>query len=200
MKHNAWQYAVKFLILGFLSLQCPGALWAKPVFSYAKDNEAVVLRYSRTPAELEASDASTIVTVYGSGRAVVHYPQFGERKGDYETTLSVSELDELVATLVDNNVMEFDSKAIANRAASAQQDQNLVFYTADADLSEIEINLSQYTVPGKAVADAAKKKVSITDLPSMYRRFPSDPALKGLATAERRFIKIIDSDDLTPLR
>lgn len=200
MKNDAWQTANKLLILGLLFLNFSGALWAESRFSYLKDNDAVVLRYSRTPAELEAVDASTVVTVYGNGRAVVHYPQFGARKGDYETTLSDNELDELVATLVDNNVMESDSRTIASRAATAQKTQKLAFYTADADVSRIQINLTQYTPPGGAVRDAAQREISIAGLQSMYRQFPSDPALRGLANAERKFIKIIDSDGLTPIR
>jgi len=200
MKNDVWLFAGKMLIVGLLFSHFSAAVWAESKFSYAKDNEAVVVRYSRTPGELEALDSSTIVTVYGGGRVVIHYPEFGARKGDYETSLSTSELDELVATLVDNDVMEFDPQTVGKRAASTRQTQNLKFYTADADVSRIEINLAQYTPPGGATRDGAEKAVSISGLQSMYRQFPSDAALRGLATAERQLIKLIGSDKLTPLR
>jgi hypothetical protein len=199
MKNDAWRVTSKILIFGLLFSHFSGVVWAESKFSYAKDNEAVVVHYSRTPAELEALDSSTIVTVYGSGRVVVHYPEFGTRKGDYKTSMSDSELNELVATLIDNNVMEFDPQTIADRAASIQQTQNLVFFIADADVSEFEVNLTQYTPPGGATRQSVTREISISGLQSKYRQFPSDVALKGLAIAERQLIKLIDSDNLTPL-
>ena len=199
MKNDAWRVTGKILIFGLLCSHFSGVVWAESKFGYAKDNETIVVHYSRTPGELEALDSSTTVTVYGSGRVVVHYPEFGKRKGDYRTSMSDNELDELVTTLIDNNVMEFNPQTIVDSAANARQTQNLVFFIADADVSQFEINLSQYTPPGGATRQSVSREISISGLQLKYRQFPSDATLKGLATAERQLIRLIDSDNLTPL-
>lgn len=192
---NHIQQRAKIILCAALFIALPnGAVWAQSLYSYAKEDAAVVLRYSRTPAELEGTDTSTIVTVYGSGRVVVNYPQFSVRKGDYETLLTSTELDALMDNLVNNNVMEFDLQDVVEKQA-----QGSLYFVADADLSRMTLNLAEYTAPGTATRRAVEKEISVVGLQFLHQQFPSDSGLTGLASTERQLIELIGSDQLTPL-
>lgn len=195
--------ALLALVLG---IGFTGLAQAQPTFTYDKGDKSVVVRYTRTPGELQASDPTTEVTVYGSGRVVVKLPSSSPRKGRHETRLSEVEMNALVADLVGSEVMEFDLQALAATPGSATQSVNpgaivaltpLAYYVADADVSTMTINLAEYTPPGKPTRKAVVKDFTVSDLQSLQRQHPGDAALAGLARAERQLIGLSDSDSLT---
>lgn len=200
----------------------PNTVWAQAQFSIIEDSDVVVARWSRTPAELAAFDASTQVTVYGDGRVVVSLPQPSPRQGSYQTQISPAELEALMGSLVSSNAMEFDSRALAEPlpdtsavdVVSVQSNANtpggvviandasiarVVRYTADADVTRFEINLAEYQPNGGAVQRDVKQKLTVSGLQSLAGVHPENAALEGLATAEQKFIELLDSDSLVPV-
>jgi hypothetical protein len=200
MNHKFWRTASKIVILGLLATHLTGTVWAQSSFSTSGDSYAVIVRYTRTPGELEAPDSSTTVTVYGSGRLLVHYSPYGARKGDYEMTLSETELDELIASLVDNGVLEYDHEAVDIEKQAIMEIDEMGFYVGDADISSIEIELASYSPEGAATQYDVRKDILVSALQMEARQFPLIEPLGKLAAAERQLIKLINSDDLSPLR
>ena len=200
MKDKFWRTAVKIVIIGLLVTHLPGAVWAESGIAYSADGSAVVVRYTRTPGELGAPDSSTTLTVYGNGRLLVHYSPYGVRKGDYEMTLSATELDELITTLVDSGIMEYDDETVAIAKQAIMEVDEIGFYVGDADISNIEIELSSYSPEGKATRYDVRGAITASALQMEAHHFPLIESLAKLAAAERELIKLINSDDLSPLR
>jgi hypothetical protein len=200
MKDKLWQVTGKALALCLLTIQFSGAVYAQYDFSYSDDSNTVVVRYSRTPGEIEAPDSSTTATIYGNGRVIVHYPPYGTRKGDYQTNLSAAELDALISNLLDKDVMAYDAQDVANQKQEIMQDENIGFYIGDADISIIEIKLASYNPQGLPNRYDVREKISVSALQAQAQRFPSIHSLVNLAAAERQFLDLISSDNLSPLR
>jgi len=186
-----------------------GIVQAQPTFRYDQGDGSVVVHYTRTPGELRATDPTTEVTVFGSGRVIVKHPSSSPRKGRHETRLSRTEMNALLADLVGSDVMEFDPQSLAPASGgTATQSAKpgavitpvpLVHYVADADVTTMTINLAEYTVPGKPARKAARKNIVLSGLQFLQRQHPGDAALAGLARAERQLIELSDSDNLSPV-
>lgn len=213
---------VSALVLAALFSSAPVAVWAQSAFSILEDEGAVVARWSRTPGELAAVDASTQVTVYGDGRVVVRFPEPSPRSGRYQTRISPAELEALMSALVASNAMQFDPRALseptptpssanvagARRNASTSggvviaNDASIARvgrYTADADVTRLQINLAEYQPDGGAVQRDVKQEVAVSGLQRLAGVHPENAALKELAAAERAFVELLDSDALEPL-
>ena len=200
MNQKFWRTASKIVIFSLLATHLTGTVWAQSGFSSSSDSNAVIVRYTRTPGELEAPDSSTTVTVYGSGRMLVHYSPYGARKGDYEMTLSRAELNELIASLVDNGVMEYDHEAVDIEKQAIMEIDEMGFHVSDADISSIEIELASYSPKGANTRYDVRKDILVSALQMEARQFPSIESLGKLAAAERQLIRLINDDDLSPLR
>jgi hypothetical protein len=200
MNHRFWRTASKIVVFGLLATHLTGTVWAQSGFSSSSDSNAVIVRYTRTPGELEAPDSSTTTTIYASGRTLVHFSPYGARKGDYELTLSRAELKELIASLVDNGLLEYDHDAVDIEKQAIMEVSGMGFYTSDADISSIEIELASYSPEGAATRYNVRKDILVSALQMEARHFPSIEPLGKLAAAERQLIKLIDRDDLRPLR
>lgn len=187
--------------LVFLSVfLLPGLAIAQATYTYLEDPSNVVVRYSRTPTEMEVEDRATTVTVYGNGRAVVYFPPHGYRQGLYQTTLSIIELDNMVATMVDAGMVEYDAAAIASARQSVLASQNMGFYIGDADISTMELNLSSYTPAGGVAQMNVSAVVTRSGLQLEARQFPGISSLARLAAAEALLLDIVNNRRLLPMR
>ena len=192
-------YLSKCVILALVLLCLTGTTWAQSDFFFVENSDEVVLRYTRTPGELAGTDTTTSLTVFGSGRVNIHFPLHGKRQGDYEMTLTKAELNELVATMVNFGVMEYDALAVAAEQRAIMQATNMGYYTGDADISTIEIRLARYSPEVGLEQFDIQKQVSPLALQSQARHFDSIQSLVDLATAERQLIKLIYDNDLSPI-
>ena len=158
--------------------------------------------YSRTPGELAGADTTTTVTVYGDGRVVVRYPPYGARQGDYTMTLIKAELDELVASVVNNGVVEFDAQAAQAEKQAILDAQGMGFHVSDADIITIEIELASYNATGDPGQETfnVRREIDTAALQADAGQFPSVQSLVNLAAAERQLMNLIDSENLSPLR
>lgn len=200
MNHKFWLTVSKVIFFVLMAAHTMGTVWAQSGFTHSSENSAVIVRYTRTPGELEAPDSSTTVTIFGSGRVLVHYSPYGARKGDYEMTLSRTKLNDLIGSLVDNGVMEFDHEAVEIEKQAIMEVNEVGFYISDADISSIEIELASYRPEGAANRYNVRKDILVSALQMDARQFPSIEPLGKLAVAERQLIKLMNSDELSPLR
>ena len=198
MKSKLGRTVAIIAVLGLSVASLAGIVWAQSSdFSYSEASGAVVVRYTRTPGELAGPDTSTTVTVYGNGRVIVHYPPFGARRGDYEMTLSKAELDELVATLVYNDMVEYDAKAVATERQAITVANNTRFYVADADISTFEIGLTSYSLSGAPTRINVQRQVTVSALQAEAQQFPGIQSLVDLAAAERHLLKLVSNANLS---
>ena len=140
------------------------------------------------------------MTVYGDGRVVVHYPQYGARQGDYSMTLIKAELDELIASMVNKGVIEFDGQAAEAEKQALLAAQGLGFHVSDAVITTIEIELNSYNRTGEAGQEAfdVRRELTCSALQSEANQFPSIQSLVNLAAAERELINLTADQDLAP--
>ncbi len=149
---------------------------------------------------MAGADRSTTVTVYGDGRVVVHYPPYGQRQGDYTMTLIKAELDELIASMLNKGVIEFDGQAAEAEKQAVLDAQGLGFHVSDADVTTIEVQLASYNPTGEPGQESfdVRRELTFSALQSDANQFPSIQSLVNLAAAERELINLTVDQDLAP--
>ena len=151
---------VGVLLVLFLTV----GVWGQQSFRYSEASSNVILRYSRTPAELGGSDTSTTVTVYGDGTVVVHYPQFGKRRGDYTKTLIRAELDDLIASIVNKGVVDSIPGPLRKKSRRLWP-SNLGAIMSPTPISPRSRSISPATVPQGC--EDRKRSMSTIELPAL---------------------------------
>ena len=153
------------------------------------DPATVVVRYTERIGEIGNTDLPTL-TVYADGRAVVHWPEYTKRRGDYELRLTAAEMDDLLALVVSKGALTFDADATtaAKRAAETQRagagGSNVV--ASDDTSTVIEINVDR-AVSGAAGARSVarvSKTISWRGARTDARLHPEITAITDLAALE----------------
>ncbi len=137
-----------------------------------------IVHYQQNIHMLSAVNDRPTLQVYGDGRVLVHYPAYMKKAGDYEMQLEAVELIDLLHSLSDNGVMDFDTKKHkAGRKAEKQSLKAKGQYFAISDTVEtvVEIRLDEYQ------KNNSSKKIS-----NFYKKFEWD----NLEHDAKRFKKI----------
>lgn len=199
---NTYHIAIVSLLLTMpAAAQDKAADRAERQFSRASD--AVVIEYTTVLGELAHVDRGRTVQVFGDGRVVTHFPVYMKRAGDYESYLAESELEELVDSMVDLGVADFDEEQTKIECRQADQAKLArarsgeaveLFHISDPDLTEITVNLSRYRPAGqqRSAARALQRKVAWPGLRHHAKRYPGVKALADLREAESRLEALID--------
>jgi hypothetical protein len=119
------------------------------------------------------------VTVYQDGVALVHYPEYMEKAGDYTVQLSPSELQQLRLALEHPLVQGFNAAAVRaeQKAIDAQSDE--LFAISDDTWSNFEIDIH-----------GAKKTIRWANLPIEARRYPDIGVFKKLAYIQSQLLHL----------
>ena len=125
-----------------------------------------IIHYQQNIHMLSAVDDRPTFQVYGDGRVLVHYPVYMKMAGDYEMQLEEAELIDLLHSLSDNGVMDFDEKK--HKAGRRSEKQSLKVkgqYYAISDIVEtvVEIRLDEY-----------QKNTSSKKIRNFYKKFKWD--------------------------
>lgn len=170
---------------------------------YARGRNAIVASFTEVLGELRNADPGPSVTIYGDGRAVVHYPRYMKQAGDYELRLAPAEMDRMVAQ-VGQSVVEFDEQAArqgkrqeaGRRAAGGPASLTIV---ADASTSVFEVHLDRYRPAGGAEIANVRKKVAWSGLRNDASQYRSVTPLQQLAGAEEAFRALMQRPDLAKI-
>lgn len=117
--------------------------------------------------------------LYGDGRMVVVRPAFLKNPGTYETRLSVEEVSNLLASLLDTGMTEAAAKAPEEK----KQNPNEQIIVADGDIVSLEFSLLQEKSgePMTTLAGQAKQTA-----PQVHASLPQSGAqTQALARADR---------------
>ena len=132
----------------------------------------LMLSYELTQDMLPVPDHFS-VSVYEDGVALVHYPEYMEKSGDYTVQLTASEVQEIRLLLEHPLVQNFDpGQARANKKAIDAQSQEL-FAISDDSYSNFEVH-----TPG------AEKSIRWANLSIDTKRYPEIGVFKKLAEIE----------------
>lgn len=178
-------------------------------YSPAADN--LVLEYHVAFGELAAGESLPRLRVYGNGRVRVHNPPFMKNAGDYELWLSEQEMDELIASLVEKGVLDFDESRVkaakkqrieARRYEEVQAGQGMILtHTADADVTTVGIFLDRYERAGRALPARRNlaKRIAWRNLAADAREHPNIPAIVQLAAAAAEMSRLAENKHLERL-
>jgi hypothetical protein len=119
------------------------------------------------------------VTVYEDGVALVHYPEYMVKAGDYTVQLSPSEVKQLRLALEHPLVQGFNPAAVRaqKRAIDAQSDE--LFAISDDTWSDFEIELN-----------GARKRIRWANLPIEASRYPDIGVFRRLADIEAELLQL----------
>jgi hypothetical protein len=190
---------VGLLVLGSVPLRvAAGAEDSEPVIEYSRDPAVVVIGYRLELGEVAERDPGPSLTIYGDGRAVVHYPRYMNRAGDYQVRLGEREMQALVRSLVDDGVMEFDEAAARQREREERSRRATLGATTDPSLTHIRLRLERYRPAGASDGEPkqADKRIRWPALADDAAEYPAIEAIRNLAAAERELAAIMERDDL----
>ena len=196
--------SIPLLSLTLIGLLPP--LLAQVSFQYAQEPNTPVVSLSRTSGEVGDPDPIPLLRIYGDGSVRVHFPNYLKRAGDYKLQLSRTEMESLLASLIENGLMGVDPQAatrqkqeIAQQATTAAQQartQGSVSKLMDGDTTVIEIHLDSYTASDGITTMDLTKIISWYGLQWDAQQYPGVQTLKNLAAAERELLALCEREDL----
>jgi len=137
-----------------------------------------VIHYQQNIQMLSAVNDRPTFQVFGDGRVLVHFPVYMKKAGDYEMQIGDAGLIDLLHSLSDNGVMDFDTKKHeAGRKSEKLSLKAKGQYYAISDTLEtvVEIRLDEY-----------QKNNSTQKISNFYKKFRWD----NLEQDVKRFKKI----------
>jgi len=194
-------------LLGWALIGLLQPLLAQVSFQYAQEPNTPVVVLSRTSGEMGEPDPIPLLRIYGDGSVRVHFPNYLKRAGDYELQLSQTEMETLLASLIEQQgLMAFDPLAttrqkeeIAQQTITAAQQartRSSVSKLMDGDTTVIEIHLDSYTASDGITTTDLIKKISWHGLQWDAQQYPGVESLQKLAAAGRELLALCEREDL----
>lgn len=141
-------------------------------------SQALMLSYELTHDMLRLPDHFS-VTVYEDGIALVHYPDYMEKAGDYQVELTPSEVQQMRLLLEHPLVQDFSpGQAKAQKKAIDDQSQEL-FAISDDSWSNFEVH-----TPGN------EKSIRWANVAIDAERYPEIGVFRKLADIEAQLLKL----------
>jgi hypothetical protein len=147
------------------------------------------------------------VQIYGDGNALVHVPDYRRNPGDFKTKLSPAEMDNLMATLVANGLLDFDAAAVKQAVRDARQQRGggaaeVLTESTDPDVTTIELRVRRNTAPGAGAGGGAAEVTKVVRWVGLKRdaqQFGEIAAIRKLAAASERMEAVMERPDLQPV-
>jgi len=163
---------------------------------YSRSANTVVIHLQENLGEFADGDEGPSIKIYGDGTALVHYPVFMKRAGDYTTQLGAAEMDRLIAIVAGGGLLNFD--ATAANLAKAQAASARSATTAGADGRPTRhIVLDASTTIVELDLGGVRRTIRWSGLRSDARHYPGVSEIQGLAQAQRELLTFMERDDLT---
>jgi len=170
---------------------------------YSAAANDVIIEYD-VLTEIETTDETPLMRVYGDGKVHVHRPEYRVDAGDYELQLSQEQLESLLDQLQDDGVLSYDSRAaeaersqarVANRRVT-RDGRPILTTTSCADVTVVKVNLLSYRAKGarSAIQDYSRRIhcVNVKEAEEL----PQAEALQGFARAAAELDAPATSDAL----
>jgi len=138
----------------------------------------LMLSYTLTNDMLRTPDNFS-VTVYEDGVALVHYPEYMDKAGDYTVELSASEVQQLRSQLENQLVQEFDPGQAKAEKNDIDALSNELFAISDDSWSNFEVHISQ-----------TQKSIRWANLSIDAERYPEIGVFRQLAEIEAELLQL----------
>ena len=158
------------------------------------------------PAYTTGAQATPLLRVYGDGLVRIHFPVYMKRAGDYTLQLNRRELQNLVASFVEDGLIDFSPEATraqmrglaaASRAQAPPGQARQLTTRSDETTVSIEIRLRRYVPPVGLARDDVTAQIIWTGAQGDAADFATLATLQALATAERRLLALTEREDAT---
>ena len=190
---------IAILMLFAASVWLP-AQQSAPDLAFPADPNYLLLSFTYIHSMLEDPDSTPLMQIYGDGRVHVHYPVNMQRSGDYELELGNLELRQLLLSLAETGVMNFDAQDVGQlrqQEVERLEQQNIMVHISDPTEMVIEVHFEWYKPPGTSIQyDNFQKSIRWGNVAQEATLFPQVLELQGLAEAERQLQSILERDDL----
>lgn len=138
----------------------------------------LMLSYELTHDLLRTSDHFS-VTVYEDGVALVHYPEYMDKAGDYTVQLSPSEVQQLRLALEHPLVQGFNPAAVKQQKKALDAQSDMLFAVSDDSWANFEIDLG-----------GESKRIRWANLPIEADRYPEIGVFRKLAAIQAELLQL----------
>ncbi len=176
-------------------------------FGYQPEAPAEVqeplLELSYQGGMIKNPDPTPFVRVYPGGRVLIHYPAYMKNAGDYELQLGPEELDELLSSFADQQVLTVESDQLEMMAAEARAEQAPLVPPDDHGVATVvEIRAESFTPAGETaptLIDVDRRLVAQDLPPAEALTDPRFAPLRGLAEGVAQLEALAKRSDLRPV-
>ena len=168
-----------------------------PQFQFSAAPSQPIITYTLNHEMLADQDPVPLLQIYGNGKVHAHFPQYMKKAGDYQMQLSPPELVELLHSLEQDGVLDFDhqsAKAYKIQAdAQRRSDSGTLFYTSDTTETVIEIKLDAYQRHplAKRMTDFSKT-FNWKNLERDAKRYTQSSEIKRAAASAQRLHSLLE--------
>jgi len=204
---------VFFSMMSTLTHSQMNATAINPVASVSWDSnpETLLVSYRDIWGEFANQDPTPLIRIYGDGRVLVHYPVYTPKAGEYELWLQVTELEDLLLSLLAKGGATFEPSLVRREKQleelSLQQavldagEMPELFMVADDSTSVFEFHLQSYQAAGAlAPMGEINRSISWRGLATDARRYPQLASIQQLRNAELELRELLERNDLWLVR
>lgn len=170
---------------------------------YERAPGALIVKLTESAGEMDPSEGSPSIAIYGDGRVVVHRPAYMKNAGDHVFRLSSAELDGLVASLAAKRLPDFDADGVRAAKRSALQaplaargaEPVRLRAVYDAPTTTIEIHLTAPSRAASGAPAAVDRTIAWYGVKADAEQFPGIPSLQDLAAARAELLTLMQRAD-----
>jgi hypothetical protein len=180
-------------------------------FEFSRSPGVVVLEYHREIGMLTDPDPEPLLRIYGDGRYLVHFPPVMKRAGDWQGRIGEAELNDLIGSVVERRLLEFDAPSVraeieatelAGRLQTLRGGQAAqLFEVSDQESTRLRVRLQRYKPAGThgVQGQPSEKEILWWGLRDQVRRYPQISALQELSALEDRLQALTEAPGLERL-
>lgn len=203
---------VLFATLGVMltTMYSRAQIGSAPGVNWDPDPTALLFSYRDIWPELANQDPTPLISIFGDGRVLVHYPVYTPKAGEYELWLQPPELENLLLSLLAKGVASFEPEAVKSLKSSEEQQRREVavevgspelFMVVGDSTSVFELHLTGYQPAGTAlISSEVHRTISWKGLGTDAKRYPGIKPIQQLRAAELEFRALLERDNLRRIR
>lgn len=203
---------VLFATLGVMltTMYSRAQIGSAPGVNWDPDPTALLFSYRDIWPELANQDPTPLISIFGDGRVLVHYPVYTPKAGEYELWLQPLELKNLLLSLLAKGVATFEPEAVQRLKSSEERQRREVavgagspevFMVVGDSTSVFELHLTGYQPAGSAlISGEVHRTISWLGLGTDAKRYPKIEPIQQLRAAEIESRALLKRDNLRRIR
>ena len=171
--------------------------------NYEPSSDEVVLELNYEGGMIKDPDPTPFVRVLADGRVLVHYPAYMKKAGDYVLELPPEELDELLTSFADEELLTLESDELATLTAEAKAAAGPIEAPDTHGLTTVlKIRADSFTRAGEDTPRLldVDHEIAATDLAFEAEALPELRRLQDLAQGVKRLEELAERPELRRLK